>query len=297
MTKFKLIFTILVLTQFISCTENKNSKKMKEIKRDNAVINYQITGSGDTTLLFVHGSYIDQTYWNEQMKYFSPNYTVVTLDLPGHGKSGTERKHWSTQGFAEDVITVIKELDLKNVILIGHSWGGDINLIVATSYLTPVLGFIAIDYYKNAATPLSPEYQEQAASIEQKLKTDFANTNEQYARMALLTKHTSQEITNRVINDYRNAYQPMAIVITPEIFKIFDIEKKLLPQLKFKLHLINVDYMPTNEKPLKQYAGSDYKVLHMKGTCHFPMLENPGDLNKLLQQTIHEISDNNRSGK
>lgn len=283
------------LFQMASCIENNNSKKMKEIKRDNSIVNYQITGNGETTLLFVHGSYIDQTYWEKQVKYFNPNYTVVTLDLPGHGKSGKERKHWSTQGFAEDVITVIKELDLKNVILIGHSWGGDINLIAATSYSTPVLGSIAIDFFKNAATTLSPEYQQQAVYIEQKLKTDFANTNEQYARMALLTKETPIEITNRVVKDYRNANQPMGKEITSEIFNVlFETEKKLLPQLKFKLFLVNVDYQPTNEEPLKKYAGSGFEVIHLKGTCHYPMLENPEELNKLLQQTIQKISKNSQ---
>jgi sigma-B regulation protein RsbQ len=61
---------------------------MKEIKRDNAVIDYQVKGNGDTTLLFVHGSYIDQTYWKGQVDYFNSEYKVVTIDLPGHGKSG-----------------------------------------------------------------------------------------------------------------------------------------------------------------------------------------------------------------
>ncbi len=276
--------------QLVSCIENKNSKKMKEIKRDNAIINYNITGNGDTTLLFVHGSYIDQTYWKQQVDYFSTNYKVVTFDLPGHGKSGTERKRWTTQSFAEDVLAVIKELDLKNVILIGHSWGGDINLIAATSHPKNIIGFIAIDFFKNAATALSPEYQQQAVSIEQKLKTDFANTNEQYARMALLTKETPIEITNRVVKDYRNAYQPMGKEITSEIFNVlFETEKKLLPQLKFKLFLINVDYQPTNEEPLKQYAGSGYELLHIKGTCHYPMLENPEGLNKALKKAVSEI--------
>lgn len=261
---------------------------MKEIKKDNAVINYQITGSGDPTLLFVHGSNIDQTYWKEQVNYFNAQYKVVTLDLPGHGKSGKERKQWSVQGFAEDVVTIIKELNLNNVILIGHSLGGDINLMAATLSPENIIGFIAIDYFKNAATPL-PDYEQQAISIEQKLKTDFANTNEQYARMALLTKQTSSEITNRVIKDYRNAYQPMAIETTPEIFYLFKIEKELLPRFKLKLFLINVDYVPTKEEPLKQYTESGYELLHMKGTCHYPMLENPVELNRLLEQTIIKI--------
>jgi len=272
------------------CIENKNLKEMKEIKRDNAIINYNIKGNGDTTLLLIHGSCIDQTYWKQQVNYFSSNYKVVTFDLPGHGKSGKERKHWTTQGFAEDVITGIRELDLKNIILIGHSWGGDINLIAATSYSEPIIGFIAIDFFKNAATPLSPEYQQQAVSIEQKLRTDFTDTNEQYARMALLTKETPIEISNRVVKDYRNAYQPMGKAITSEIFYVlFKTEKNLLPQLKLKLYLINVDYQPTNEEPLKQYAGSCYEVLQIKGTCHYPMLENPEELTNLLQQTIFKI--------
>jgi sigma-B regulation protein RsbQ len=293
-----IVILSLITFSLCSCQNNDNAKsvketksinKMKEIKRDNAVINYNISGTGDTTLLFVHGSYIDQTYWEKQVKYFKPNYTVVTLDLPGHGKSGSERKHWTVQGFAEDVSFLIKELNLKNVILIGHSLGGDINLIVANSHPENIIGFIGIDNFKNAATPLSLDYQKQAVSIEQKLKTDFANTNEQYAQMALLTKQTSTDITKRIITDYRNAFQPMAIETTPEIFKMFEIEKKLLPQLKFKLHLINVDYMSTNEVPLKKYAASGYDVLSIKGTCHFPMLENPNDLNKLLEQTIRKI--------
>lgn len=263
---------------------------MKEIKRDNAVINYQITGTGDTTLLFVHGSNIDQTYWSEQVHYFSSKYKVVTLDLPGHGKSGKERKHWTVQGFAEDVMLIIKELELKNVILIGHSLGGDINLIAATSQPENIIGFIGIDNFKDAAMPLASEYQEQAAAIEQKLKTDFANTNEEYARLVLLTKETPTEITNRLIKDFRNGYQPLGKEITSEIFNaLFETEKKLLPQLKLKLYLINVDYMPTNEAPLKQYAGGGYEVLPIKGTCHYPMLENPEALNKLLQQIIRKI--------
>jgi len=286
----KYFLTALAVIYFtVNAYSQSNYNKMIEIKRDNAILNYNITGSGDTSLLFVHGSYIDQTYWANQVDYFSPKYKVVTFDLPGHGRSGRERKHWSVNGFAEDVNFVIKELNLKNVILIGHSLGGDINLVAATSHPENIIGFIGIDNFKNAAAELLPEYKQQAASLQQKLKTDFANTNEQYVRMALLTKETSIEIVDRVVKDYRKAYQPMAIETTPEIFTLFKTEKELLPQLKLKLYLINVDYTPTNEKSLKQYAGNGYHLLHIKGTCHYPMLENPNELNKLLEEIFREI--------
>ncbi|WP_165503649.1 alpha/beta fold hydrolase [Pedobacter hiemivivus] len=48
------------------------------------------------------------------------------LDLPGHDKSGRNRKDWKIQGFADDLIFLIKKLGLTNVILIGHSIAGNI---------------------------------------------------------------------------------------------------------------------------------------------------------------------------
>lgn len=269
---------------------NEPKSTEKTIKRDNAVIHYQVQGSGDTALLFIHGSYIDQTYWKDQVNYFKPKYKVITIDLPGHGKSGGERADWSMRGFAEDVNEVIKSLEVNNIILIGHSLAGDINLMAVNSHPGPVIGFIGIENFKNAATPPPKEVQEQAAELEQKLKTDFANTNEQYARMALLTPSTPPAIAERIIKDYRNACQPMGIATTPEIFKMYQIEQELLPNLLLKLYLINVDYMPTNEKALEKNAINGYEILYMHGTCHYPMLESPLELNKILEKIILVIS-------
>ena len=61
--------------------------------------------------------------------------------------------------------------------------------------------------------------------IQQNLKTDFANTNEQFARKALITEQTQIEITNRVIQAYRNAHKPMANALTKELSSLPEIEK------------------------------------------------------------------------
>ncbi|HLA56479.1 MAG TPA: alpha/beta hydrolase [Flavobacterium sp.] len=286
----------IVASALVSCNQNESGKS-PVIKRDGAEINYRVSGDGGATLLFVHGSYMDQTCWDEQVKYFSPDYKVVTFDLPGHGKSGKDRPYWTVEGFSDDVYAVIKKLHLKNVILIGHSLGADINLIAATSHPKNIIGFIGIDNFKNAATPLPAQYQKQTETILENLKKDFANTNEQYARMALLTPETSPEITNKIVSAYRNAYPPMGKQTMPEVFKMYETEERLLPQLNHKLHLINVDYIPTNEAPLKKYAGSGYEVLHMKGTSHYPMLENPQKLNQLLQQAIDDIARENDAAR
>lgn len=285
-----LLFLSLLLP---SCTQNQKPAESDTIRRDNADINYHIYGDGGATLLFVHGLNADQTYWDEQVKYFSPDYKVVTIDLPGHGKSGKERKYWTVPGFAGDVYAIVKRLKLKNVILIGHSFAGDINLIEATAHPKNIIGFIGIDNFKNAATQMPKQYRPQADAILENLNKDFAGTNVQFASNALLTPKTPKEIADRVENDFRNAYPPMSKEAMSEIFDMYKTEKRLLPQFKLKLHLINVDYTPTNEKPLKRYSGNGYELMHMKGTCHYPMLENPGELNRLLRLTIEEISREN----
>lgn len=263
---------------------------MEIIKRDGANIDYQLRGDGDITLVFVHGSYIDKTYWSEQVEYFSRKFKVVTIDLPGHGKSGRERSAWSIRGFAEDVVAVIEQLKLQHVVLIGHSIAGDINLIAAVSHPDPIIGFVAVDFFKDAATPLPEKYHQQVDAILENLKTNFEDTNEQYARMALLRDETPSIVTQRVIRDYRNAHRPMGMATMPEVFTMDKIEKEYLPKLPVKLHLVNVDYIPTHEESLRQLLlPHGYDIEHLEGTSHYPMIENPAAFNTALEKVINKI--------
>jgi len=262
---------------------------MKEVTNGDVRIDYHIYGAGDTTLLFVHGSFIDQSWWAEQVKFFSPRYTVVTMDLAAHGHSGRNRSTWTVEAFGEDVLAVIRQLDLQQVILIGHSMGAQIALEVADAYPQAIKGFIAVDFFKNAATPMPPEMQQQADAILQKMHTDFADTSEQYVHMVLTTPQTDQALTDRVVAAYRNAWPEMGIKALESVFGYAMRERALLEKLAVKLYLINADYMPTNEQPLKSYAGSSYQLVHMPGTSHFPMVENPQLFNQLLQEAITDI--------
>src|ERR1700733_11580419 len=119
-----------------------------EISRDGVHIDYSENGKGDTTLLFLHGWAIDKTYWDAQVAHFAGKYRVVTVDLPGFGKSGHNRTGWTVEDYGKDVGTVMTQLDLHNVILIGHSMSGAI--IVETALRNPgrVIGLVGVDNFK-----------------------------------------------------------------------------------------------------------------------------------------------------
>src|ERR1700694_1615371 len=93
---------------------------------DGVPIAYEVRGQGPTTLVFVHGWSCDRNYWRHQMDAFQGQYRVIALDLAGHGASGKGRTAWNIPNFANDVAAVVRAVDAKNVVLIGHSLGGPV---------------------------------------------------------------------------------------------------------------------------------------------------------------------------
>jgi len=262
---------------------------MKNIRQSEVVIDYSIEGKGDITLLFVHGAFIDRNYWAAQVGYFKQDYQVVTIDLPGHGKSGKNRTVWTIQELGNDVSNLIQTLHLKNIILIGHSMGGDVILEVAVRCPDSVIGFVGVDNFKNAGTVMPVEIQNQIEHIMAMLKSDFANTSEYFARQALLSPAIDPAITDRVVSDYRNMDKDIGYDLIASSITYYERERLLMTQLNLKMYLINVDIIPTNMELLNIYAHSGYAVIPIEGTSHYPMIENPDDFNRLLQEIIDEI--------
>jgi sigma-B regulation protein RsbQ len=279
-----------ILFFLIAAKRIQNKEVMNTIERNKVRVAYHLEGDGNITLFFVHGAFINRKYWSEQIEFFKKDYTVVALDLPGHGESGKNRTDWSIQAYGDDVCTLIEALHLKNVILIGHSMGGDVILEAAVENAQNIIGFVAIDMFKNAGTPMPDEIQLQVGDILDRLKTDFAATSEFFARSVLLSNETDHAITERVAADYRMMDKDIGFELISSTFNYYSRERMLMGRLKNKMYLINVDNVPTREELLNKYAASGYTLVPIKGTCHYPMIENPGEFNCLLKKVITDIT-------
>jgi pimeloyl-ACP methyl ester carboxylesterase len=110
----------------------------KTVQVGNATVAYTEAGSGDRTLVLIHGlgSYIPA--WSKNLEALSSRYRVVAIDLPGYGKSSKQSFAYSMDFFAQVVEGVVRKLDLKRVTLVGHSMGGQIALTYALKYPTNV---------------------------------------------------------------------------------------------------------------------------------------------------------------
>ena len=80
---------------------------------------------GAQPMLFAHGFGCDQSMWRHVAPTFADRYRVVTFDFAGAGGSDPEaydpQKYATLDGYASDVLDVVRALDLRDVVLVGHS--------------------------------------------------------------------------------------------------------------------------------------------------------------------------------
>jgi sigma-B regulation protein RsbQ len=94
-----------------------------------------ISGSGTQPMLFAHGFGCDQNMWRFVAPQFEDTYRVILFDYVGSGHSDLsaydERKYSTLGGYAQDILDIVRELDLSDVIFVGHSVSSMIGVIAA----------------------------------------------------------------------------------------------------------------------------------------------------------------------
>ena len=95
--------------------------------------NVKITGKGTQPLLFAHGFGCDQNMWRFITPDFEDDYRIVLFDYVGSGKSDLaayDPARYSTlDGYTQDVLDVCRELDLHDIIFVGHSVSSVVGLL------------------------------------------------------------------------------------------------------------------------------------------------------------------------
>ncbi|MFG2942937.1 alpha/beta fold hydrolase [Streptomyces sp. NPDC048282] len=89
---------------------------------DGTAIYYERHGSGPA-ILFVHGSGGHHAAWWQQVAALRDEFTVLTVDLRGFGKSDSSMDEFDGQDFPGDVVAVLDQEDITDAMLVGQSIG------------------------------------------------------------------------------------------------------------------------------------------------------------------------------
>ncbi|MEO5985912.1 MAG: alpha/beta hydrolase [Candidatus Limnocylindria bacterium] len=95
----------------------------------------RVFGKGTQPMLFAHGFGCDQNMWRFMTPAFEDDYRIVLFDYVGSGKSDLSAydpdRYGNLDGYAQDIVDIVRELDLRDVILVAHSVSSMIGILAA----------------------------------------------------------------------------------------------------------------------------------------------------------------------
>jgi pimeloyl-ACP methyl ester carboxylesterase len=107
-------------------------------------IAYSDSEKGKTTLMFVHGLASNQKGWQKNIPELSRDFRCISLDLPGYGLSSSGPFPKSMEFLAQAVALFAMKMELKKVILVGHSMGGQIAMTLSIKKFFPIEGLVLL---------------------------------------------------------------------------------------------------------------------------------------------------------
>ncbi|MCS6821058.1 MAG: alpha/beta fold hydrolase [Microscillaceae bacterium] len=190
---------------------------------------FRTFGTG-TPLIILHGLFGSSDNWLTIAKQLAANYTLYLLDQRNHGQSFWANE-WDYEHMSQDLYHFVKEQNLHNFFLLGHSMGGKTAMQFATQFADKVRKLIVVD--------IAPRYYPvHHNTIIQGLQSlDLSQiTTRQEADAQLASFIPASDVRQFLLkNLYRNAQNQFVWRINLEVIaqKIDNIGKALAPEAQF----------------------------------------------------------------
>jgi len=144
------------------------------IQYQNQPIRYKTEGLGKTVVL-LHGFLESLKIWDSFSEMLSKHFNVISIDLPGHGESGSLGEVHSMGLMAETVHAVLEHLKIENCVIAGHSMGGYVAVHFAEKYPDKVKGFGFFHSHADADTPEAKNNRNRTIAILNKNYISWVN--------------------------------------------------------------------------------------------------------------------------
>ncbi len=276
--------------------------KTQTITLDDLEISYIKEGTGEKTLLFVHGLSSNADAWSKNIAVLKKDYTCVALDLPGYGKSSKPEATYTASYFAEVVQQFIEKLELRNIVLVGHSMGGQASIKLATMHPERIEKLLLVapaglEQFSEASSNVMKSFFT-TASVK---NTTDAQIEKNYAlNFYVQPKDVSKMITDRkkikkasdfdahceaivksvsgMLND--PVYHDLEIISQPTLV-IFGNQDMLIPNRYFNPTLTIEAVGNIALEKIEQV-----RLECVKDAGHFVQFEKPKEVNTLIQQFV-----------
>ena len=219
--------------------------------------------------MFVHGWTCDSSSWTGQVPALAKQYRVITLDLPGHGKSGSPKDgKFSMDLFARAVEAVRAEAKAERIVLVGHSMGSPVIRRSARSIRSASPGSWRWMVRSTCARFRRPEFKGPPPPM---TGPEGLKTREGMIR-SMFTPQTPVPLQKHILSmmlaaPEATANGAMASIFDPSLRSTDVIKAPALAVFAGTAQVANVQ--TTKE------IFPNYESAQLAGTGHFLMMENP----------------------
>ncbi len=242
---------------------------------DGIQIHSSVSGKGPKTIILVHGWTCDETTWQSQVSALAGDFQVITLDLPGHGRSGSPKDgKFSVDLFARAIEAVRSEAKADRVALAGHSMGTPVVIQYARLYPQHTVALVLVDGLVSA-----PPQSLVTSMADQFTGPDGLKAREGMIR-SMFSATTSPDIQKHILSMMLRA--PVATAV--------GALKAALDPAIWKEDVFNIPVLGVFADSPSADAGASMKSrfpqleYHMiPGAGHFLMLEKAEEFNRLLK--------------
>jgi pimeloyl-ACP methyl ester carboxylesterase len=241
---------------------------------DGVQIHSSSAGKSPKTVILVHGWTCDETAWSEQVPVLSKKYRVLTLDLPGHGKTGAPADgKLSMDLFARAVEAVRAEAKANHVVLVGHSMGTAVVVQYARLYPEHTSALVFVDGLVTLGAGRGP------APDPSQMSGAAGRKNRETMIRGMFSPTTTPANQTKILDMMLAAPDTTAVgamnaTFDPAIWKGDVLSMPILG--------IYADKSPSGNRAYMKDHFPKMEYHEVAGTGHFVMLDDPPEFNRLL---------------
>ncbi len=253
----------------------------------NTTISFTDQGKG-TAVVLLHGFLENKQMWNAFIPELSKRNRVIAIDLLGHGATECLGYIHTMEDQADMVQSVLQELKIRKVVLIGHSMGGYIALAFAELYAENVKGIMLLNSTSKADSEERKINRDRAIVA---VKQNYSN----FIRMSIanLFSESNRERLTEVIEQVKieALKTPLqGIVASLEGMKIRKDREIILHFASYPIQLVlgKKDGVLIYEDNLDQIEGTKVQLTTFEDG-HMSHIENETELLALLLQFLRSV--------
>jgi 3-oxoadipate enol-lactonase len=246
---------------------------------------------GGPAVLFLHGFPFDRSMWSGQVERLSASFRVIAPDLRGHGETTVTRGPSTMEEMAEDVVSLLDELNVPRAVICGLSMGGYVALALYRAHPSRVRALVLADTRSQADTE------------------DARRTREENARRALAEGMGPivDSMLPKLLSERTREREPDTVARVREMMLGLNPEGAAAALRGMALRRDQTDLLPKTDVPVLVVVGSEdiitppaeaeamhaliegSRLVVIEGAGHVSNVERPDEFDRALSEFLEGL--------